>query len=325
MSATTDREKNVQAAWSRRLYQTNMGRFFLRTVFLRRWFSQLGALYLDSAWSRHMIKRFIAEHDIDLRQYEPARYRSFNDFFIRKLKSGQRPFESDPAAVISPADGLLSAVRLTEDATFQVKGQSYSVATLLGAVAGEADFARHISVSDSSDTESDRNSRNATSSAGTELAARTERLQAARRFANGLALIFRLRVQDYHRYMYMDSGTAGQLHHIAGKYHTVAPIGLEHTAVWQENTREWQSLRYDHIGEIIQVEVGAMLVGRIVNHAATTFARGDEKGYFCFGGSTIVLLVQEGQLQLSPKFETCFEEEIPVLQGETIGRAQHNP
>ncbi|MGI6090581.1 MAG: phosphatidylserine decarboxylase [Saccharofermentanales bacterium] len=325
MSATTDREKNVQAAWSRRLYQTKIGRFFLRTVFLRRWFSQLGALYFDGAWSRRRIKHFITEYRIDLTQYEPARYRSFNDFFIRKLKSGQRPFESDPTAVISPADGLLSAVRLTDNATFLVKGQSYAVATLLGATDGEADFARHISVSDSSAIESGRNRRNVTSSAGNKLAERTELLRVAQRFANGLALIVRLRVQDYHRYMYMDSGTAGQLHRIAGKYHTVAPIGLEHTAVWQENCREWQSLYYDHIGEIIQVEVGAMLVGRIVNHATSTFARGDEKGYFCFGGSTIVLLIQEGQLQLSPKFETCFEEEIPVLQGETIGRAQRNP
>lgn len=295
MSATTDREKNVQAAWSRRLYQTKTGRFFLRAVFLRRWFSQLGALYFDSAWSRRRIRRFIAEYGIDLTQYEPARYRSFNDFFIRKLKSGQRPFESGPAAVISPADGLLSAVRLTGDATFQVKGQSYSVATLLGAATG------------------------------TEPTEQTERMQAAQRFANGLALIIRLRVQDYHRYIYMDSGTAGQSHRIAGKYHTVAPIGLEHTAVWQENSREWQSLCYDNIGEIIQVEVGAMLVGRIVNHAASTFARGDEKGYFCFGGSTIVLLTQAEQLQLNPELESCFEEEIPVLQGETIGRAQRSP
>lgn len=295
MSAATDREKNVQAAWSRRLYQTKTGRFFLRAVFLRRWFSQLGALYFDSAWSRRGIRRFIAEYGIDLTKYEPARYRSFNDFFIRKLKSGQRPFESGSDAVISPADGLLSAVHLTGDATFLVKGQSYSVAALLGAATGA------------------------------ELEEKTERLRIAQKFANGLALIIRLRVQDYHRYIYMDSGTAGQPHRIAGKYHTVAPIGLEHAAVWQENSREWQSLRYDHIGEIIQVEVGAMLVGRIVNHAAGTFARGDEKGYFCFGGSTIVLLTQAGQLQLNPEFESCFEEEIPVLQGETIGRAQRSP
>ncbi|NLB08540.1 MAG: hypothetical protein GX832_02490 [Clostridiales bacterium] len=325
MSAITDREKNVQAAWSRRLYQTKTGRFFLRAVFLRRWFSQLGALYFDSAWSRRRIRRFITEYGIDLTKYEPARYRSFNDFFIRKLKSGQRPFESEPAAVISPADGLLSAVRLTGDATFLVKGQSYSVATLLGAVDGKANPAQHIPTSDSGAAKSDQNKKKPAAGTATKLAEKTERLQIAQKFANGLALIIRLRVQDYHRYIYMDSGTAGQPHRIAGKYHTVAPIGLEHTAVWQENSREWQSLCYDNIGEIIQVEVGAMLVGRIVNHAASTFARGDEKGYFCLGGSTIVLLTQAGQLQLNPEFESCFEEEIPVLQGETIGRAQRSP
>lgn len=43
------------------------------------------------------------------------------------------------------------------------------------------------------------------------------------------------------------------------------------------------------------MEVGAMMVGRITNHEAVPgyVTRGEEKGYFEFGGSTIILLTQK--------------------------------
>jgi len=58
------------------------------------------------------------------------------------------------------------------------------------------------------------------------------------------------------------------------------PIGLRSTSVLQENAREWRVLHFDHLGDVVQIEVGAMLVGRIVNHKVDEFHRGDEKGYF---------------------------------------------
>ena len=78
--------------------------------------------------------------------------------------------------------------------------------------------------------------------------------------------MFRLTVEDYHRYFYIDGGSKGENVFIEGRLHTVQPIALEHRRVFTENCREYTVLHTENFGDVTQVEVGAMMVGRIVNN-----------------------------------------------------------
>lgn len=118
----------------------------------------------------------------------------------------------------------------------------------------------------------------------------------AEMYSGGYCMIFRLGVDDYHRYCFPDSGTQTGNLFIRGELHTVNPITVGKFNIYRRNSRERAILHTDNFGEIIQVEVGAMLVGRICNSHVRNFRRGDEKGKFEYGGSTIVLLVQKGQI-----------------------------
>lgn len=139
-------------------------------------------------------------------------------------------------------------------------------------------------------------------------------------FVGGTCLVFRLCVGDYHRYHFPDSGTLGSGGFIPGRLHTVRPIALEHGPVFKENSREYSYLQTHHFGRLLQVEVGAMLVGKIQNHRdITTFTRGQEKGMFLYGGSTVVLFLEPGHLELLPDFPSDGEER-QVLLGQTLGR-----
>ena len=273
-----NRKGTAQERLLHRLYGTAFGRAIVNAFISRKWVSALVSLPIRSRWSKGRIEPFIRANRIDMSSYEEGPFRSFNDFFIRKIKKGARPFSNAPEDVISPCDGLLSAVEISPEMTLTLKGQPYTLATLL----------------------------------------RDERVASS--YAGGLALIFRLEVHHYHRYMFSDSGHASPPHRIKGRYHTVHPIGLSSTSVLQENAREWRVLHFDHLGDVVQMEIGAMLVGRIVNHKVDEFRRGDEKGYFCFGGSTIVWLIKRGTISLLGACATAFEQEIPVLQGETIAK-----
>ena len=144
----------------------------------------------------------------------------------------------------------------------------------------------------------------------------------AEKYRGGWCLVFRLTVEDYHRYFYIDGGSKGENVFIEGRLHTVQPIALEHRRVFTENCREYTVLHTENFGDVTQVEVGAMMVGRIVNNqGAGSFRRGEEKGRFEFGGSTIVLLVEREKVLLDEELirNTLEDGETKVLCGERIG------
>ena len=100
-------------------------------------------------------------------------------------------------------------------------------------------------------------------------------------FDGGVCLVFRLCVDNYHRYSYADSGKKGRNVFIPGVLHTVRPVALESLPVFSENCREYTVIESECFGKIVQMEVGAMLVGRIVNaEGEGTAVRGKEKGFF---------------------------------------------
>lgn len=144
------------------------------------------------------------------------------------------------------------------------------------------------------------------------------------KFEDGIALVFRLCVDDYHRYIYFDSGTKSDNVFIPGKLHTVRPVALKTVPVFTENCREYTIMETKNFGTVCQIEVGAMLVGRINNHQGEgTFMRGQEKGMFMYGGSTIIMLFEKDKVTLpKPVMQATWrEKEIPVQMGQMIGKA----
>lgn len=141
-------------------------------------------------------------------------------------------------------------------------------------------------------------------------------------FDGGLCLVFRLCVSNYHRYCYADSGRKGRNCFIPGVLHTVRPVALGALPVFAENCREYTVIDSPCFGSIVQMEVGAMLVGRIVNlEGEGTAVRGKEKGFFEYGGSTVILLLGRGRLAVRADIAEnsrcgC---ETPVRMGECIG------
>jgi len=144
----------------------------------------------------------------------------------------------------------------------------------------------------------------------------------AQKYAGGWALIFRLTVDDYHRYCYADSGVKGENVRIPGVLHTVNPIANDVYPIYKENAREYSILQSENFGDILMMEVGALLVGRIVNHhGAAQVQRGEEKGYFQFGGSTVVLLLEKDRAVIDGDILENSQRgiETVVRMGEKIG------
>lgn len=248
-----------------------------------RWVSRCAGAFMDSALSRPLIRRFVKKNGIHLADFEDTRYRCFNDCFSRKIRPELRPIDRDPDVLVSPCDALLSAYEIKEDSVFHIKGSDYTVGGLLG---------------------------------GNEALTDT--------YAGGLCLVFRLCVHHYHRYMYLDDGEKGENTFLKGKLHTVRPIALEKFPVFVQNCREYTVMQTEHFGTVTQIEVGALLVGKIKNHHGShRFVRGEEKGTFLYGGSTIVVLLpRDAGVTLGGDLlqKTAEGIETEVKMGECLGK-----
>ena len=142
----------------------------------------------------------------------------------------------------------------------------------------------------------------------------------AEEFRNGYLYVFRLCVNHYHRYHYPTDGKKSKNIHINGTLHTVRPTALENIPVFCENSREYTVIDSEDFGRFVQMEVGAMLVGKIKNlHGEKSVNKGEEKGMFLYGGSTVILITNE-EVKPIPDFlentENCLE--TPVKAGERI-------
>lgn len=265
------------------LYDTTFGRCVLKVLTLPVVSKIVGA-FMNSRLSTPMIKKFILKNNINMTEFENVKYKSYNDFFTRKILPEKRKVADNPTHFISPCDSKLTAYKITENAVFNIKGTNYSVEELL------------------------KNSK------------------LASHYIGGTILIFRLSVDDYHRFCYTDDGYQEKNVHIKGILHTVQPISLKRYNIYKENSREYTVLHTKHFGDIIQVEVGALLVGKIKNlHENYTFKKGEEKGYFEFGGSTICQLVRSNVVIDSDILENTHAGlETCVKYGEMIGKIDEN-
>lgn len=132
-------------------------------------------------------------------------------------------------------------------------------------------------------------------------------------FIGGKALIYRLCVDDYHHYIFPFDGKVLSNKKIPGILHTVQPIALKKYKVFSENSREVTILNTKEYGKVAYIEVGAMMVGKIVNENVKEFKKGDEKGHFEFGGSTVILLYQKDKIKLNKKIEENSNNDIETI------------
>ncbi len=147
----------------------------------------------------------------------------------------------------------------------------------------------------------------------------------AKKYIGGTCLVFRLCVSDYHHYCYIDNGYQGENHFIDGVLHSVQPIACDTYPVFVLNKRSWCLMQTEHFGPVVQCEIGALVVGGIVNEKQNTyFSKGSEKGHFELCGSTVVLLFEKGQIELRQeilnKLQT--QDEVQVKWGEWIGTSK---
>ena len=263
------------------LYRTVPGRVLLRLLTAPA-LSRLCGAFLDSRLSAFLIQGFARRNKIRLEDYETDGIRTFNEFFRRKIKEGKRTFDMTPSVLCAPCDGLLSVWHIGGDGGTVIPVKQSSY-TVASLLRDEA---------------------------------------LAARFQGGTCLVFRLCVDNYHRYCYADGGHKGNNVFIPGVLHTVRPVALETLPVFVENSREYTVIESPVFGPLVQMEVGAMLVGRIVNLEGEGEAvRGREKGFFEYGGSTVIVLAGPGKLSVRADIEENSRQgrETPVLMGERVG------
>lgn len=274
------REQNGQDKFLEKIYKSKPGKFLLRFL-TSKVVSEIGGSFMDSLLSVPVIKPFIKRNHIDMSQYEERKYKSYNEFFTRKIKAGERIFDMTPKLLCSPCDSKLTVYKIDEKSKYEIKGTKYSFESL------------------------------------------TRSRKAADYYNGGYMLVFRLCVDDYHRYAYVDNGRLGSIRRINGVYHTVNPAAIEAGYdIYKENTRECSVLQSENFGKILQIEVGALLVGRIVNNDEKCHvSRGQEKGRFEFGGSTVILAFSKDSIKIKDEIINNSEEdyETIVKMGDVIG------
>lgn len=248
--------------------------------------SKAGGWLLGRRWSACLVAPFVKANKIDLSCYEKQEYASYNEFFTRRMKPGLRPLACGEQTLISPCDGKLSVYPITSGK----KGES------LFHIKNTAYTVKSL--------------------------LRSEAL--AKCYDGGMACVFRLTVDDYHRYCYIDEGKKSGNIHIPGIFHTVNPVANDVVPVYKENTREYSLLKSRHFKTVLMMEVGALMVGRITNyHGRQAVRRGQEKGRFEFGGSTVILLFQKDAVSIDKQIlrNTQCGYETTVKMGEKIGEA----
>ncbi|MBU5593381.1 phosphatidylserine decarboxylase [Clostridium sp. MSJ-4] len=266
-------------------YSSPVGLSLLDIFIKKKLFSKIYGQYCDSKLSKKKIDKFIKDFDIDMSLCKKRvdEFTNFNDFFIRALKNEARPIDMNKDILVSPGDGRLFAYEnIDMDNLMQVKGLTYSLHELIG------------------------------------------HKELASKYNGGVCLVLRLCPTDYHRYHFIDSGICESSNKINGNYYSVNPIALEKIPkLYCQNKREWSLFHSENFGDVILMEVGATCVGSIIQTYTpnSPVKKGDEKGYFKFGGSTTILFFKQDSIKIDEDilYQTSLGYESKVIMGEKIG------
>lgn len=266
-------------------YESPIGKNITELIAKKKLFSKIYGMYCDTKLSASKIPSFINEFniDMDISQKSINEFTSFNDFFTRKLTPNARPINTDSNILISPGDGRITAYENIDlENIVQIKGLTYSLKELIN-----------------DDT-------------------------VANKYSGGICIILRLCPTDYHRFHFIDSGIPCENHLIKGHYYSVNPIALKAVPkLFCENKREWSLFKSDNFGDILHIEVGATCVGSIIQTYSPNIRvnKGDEKGYFKFGGSTTILFFQKDCVKIDADIleQSSLGFECKIEFGENIG------
>ena len=273
--------------WLKLIYDNPFGKLLLWAAVKKSWFSRWYGWRMSQPASKARIRPFIRKYKLDEEEFDsdPEGFRSFNEFFSRKLKPDARPIEQENAVAVFPADGRHLGVQdLSANLGFYVKGQKFDLPKLF----------------------------------------QSEEL--AGRFRKGSLIISRLCPVDYHRFHAPVSGKISEARLINGSLFSVNPIALrKRLSVFWENKRYLCMIDSDYHGKVAQFIVGATCVGS----ATFTFSqnqcvkKGEELGYFSFGGSSVLTLFEKDRLRIPEDVQQHSQANIETYakMGEEMGRA----
>lgn len=264
--------------WLRWLYEGNpLGALSLHVLVKRAGFSAWYGRRQDAPGSAAKVAPFVRRYGIRMEDFAepPAGFASFNDFFHRKLAPGARPVDGDPAVAVFPADARhLGFQDISSAPGIYAKGQRLDLAALVGEPG------------------------------------------LAARYARGSLVCSRLCPVDYHRFHFPVSGVPGEPATTNGWLGSVSPIALRRNLSWLwENRRQRVTLDAGPFGQVTMVAVGATNVGGIVETYAPgrPVAKGDERGYFRFGGSWMATLFEPGKVRLADDLTAATAEGLELL------------
>ena len=274
-------EKVAGEKWLVWLYYNPIGEATLWALAKRKLVSAMYGSMMDRPSSTERILPFIEDFSIDMSVAREQKFDNFNDFFTRKLKADARPIDTNSNTVVSPADGKILAYADISNTDFFIKGYRFDVSTFL----------------DNPDL--------------------------AQKYHDGALLIIRLAPMDYHRFHFPVSGKVSPNTQIDGDYYSVNPFALRKKAeIFCLNKREYTIVSNPVFGDVVVAEVGATMVGSIAQtFKGTAVNKGEEKGYFKFGGSTVVLLFTKSKIHIDKDLllNTAKGYETTVKMGERIG------
>ena len=290
LTGNTEEEEVFGGGLLRFIYgSTPLGRFFSpfwQTLLCRNSLvSKMAGYYQRLPCTKKNIRPFVERFGIDSSEFQKniEDFSSFNDFFVRKLKPEARPIDADSSKAVLPADGrYLFFPRIDQADGFLVKGKKFSLEDFL----------------------QDR--------------------ELAEKYAQGTLVLVRLCPIDYHRFHFPCDLVPGEPQLIKGNLHSVNPLALRRKIeIFCENKRVITPLFTENFGTVLWAEIGATCVGSI--HQTFTpekrYSKGEEKGFFSFGGSSLVLLFEPGAITLDEDLLAASAQglEIRGLFGQSMG------
>ncbi len=287
-------EKVLGEGWMRWLYETGTGQLALNAFVKRALLSSYYGWRMNWRYSAQRVLPFIIEQNLDVEEFakSPFQFKTFNEFFYRALKPGARPIAEGEEVAVLPADGRhLVFQDLDAAAGFYVKGEKFRLSSLF-AEGKVPESQRDLTL----------------------------------RYRGGTMLISRLAPVDYHRFHFPVAGTATEARLLDGVLYSVSPIALRRNVRYLvSNKRMLTTVESPRVGSVMMVEIGATMVGSIrQNYAAgLPVAKGEEKGYFKFGGSCVITLFERGRIQVDGDLLEASSRQIETYakMGERLGVA----
>jgi len=274
-SGTMEEEKVYGESFLDWTYNSPFGKLPLHLFVKKPFFSKWYGKRMDNPKTKEKVIPFIEEYSMEAGEFlDPVEsFKHFNAFFYRKLKPSARPIADSD--VVFPADGRhLAFPKASAIKDFFIKGQQFDLAELL----------------------------------------KDDKLYQT--FKDGPLVLSRLCPVDYHRFHFPASGTPGSTRLINGPLFSVSPIALRNNLsyLW-ENKRTVTILNSPQLGKIALLDIGATCVGSISQTYTPDqpVKKGDEKGYFSFGGSSTITLFEPNKIKLAEDLLTHSANQVELF------------